>query len=137
AAVPDRAGRGARAVHRVRLARREAGQARRLTMKGGARIAVTRAFICACLAAALHAPALYARTLHWASLDVTANLEAAGRLHVVERQAIVFDGDWNGGERRFRLLGSQRLEPVGMRKVAPATGTAVPLRRGKLNDVDN
>ncbi|HUO66819.1 MAG TPA: DUF2207 domain-containing protein, partial [Gammaproteobacteria bacterium] len=101
-----------------------------------ARIAIGRA-LCAWLVAALYAPALQARTLHWSSFDVTADLEADGRLHVIERQAIVFDGDWNGGERRFRLLGPQRVELVGLRRIDAATGAAVPLRRGNLNNVDN
>jgi uncharacterized membrane protein YgcG len=98
---------------------------------------VARALICACLAVTLYAPALHARTLHWSSIDVTANLEADGRLHVTERQAIVFDGDWNGGERRFRLLGSQRIDLLAVRKIDAATGAAVSLRRGKLDSVDN
>ena len=42
------------------------------------------------------------RTLRWARLAVTAHLDADGRLHVQERHSIVFDGDWNGGERIFR-----------------------------------
>jgi uncharacterized membrane protein YgcG len=106
-------------------------------MASRARIARARALFCAWLAAALYAPALHARTLHWSSLDVTATLEADGRLHVTERQAIVFDGDWNGGERIFRLIGPQRLELVALRKIDTATGAAVPLRRGKLDYVDN
>jgi len=106
-------------------------------MRSGTRIALACAFVSACLAAALHAPAVHARTLHWSSLEVTANLEADGRLHVTERQAIVFDGDWNGGERRFRLLGSQHLDLVGVRKIDAATGAGVPLRRGKLDEVDS
>jgi uncharacterized membrane protein YgcG len=100
-------------------------------------MARARALVCACLAAALYAPALHARTLHWSSLDMTAKLEASGRLHVTERQAIVFDGDWNGGERRFRLLGSQRLEIIGMRRIDAATGTSIALKRGKLDNVDD
>jgi uncharacterized membrane protein YgcG len=106
-------------------------------MTNGTRVARASALACACLTAALYAPALWARTLHWSSLDVTANLAADGRLHVVERQAIVFDGDWNGGERRFRLLGSQRLELVAVRKIDTATGAATPLRRGSLDKVDD
>ncbi len=42
------------------------------------------------------------RTLRWARLAVAAQLDADGRLHVQERHSIVFDGDWNGGERIFR-----------------------------------
>ncbi len=106
-------------------------------MASRARIARRRALLCAWLAAASYAPALHARTLHWSSLDVTASLEADGRLHVTERQAMVFDGDWNGGERRFRLLGQQRIELLALRRIDTATGAAVPLRRGKLDRVDD
>src|SRR5712691_1723202 len=42
------------------------------------------------------------RTLRWSRLAVTAHLDADGRLHVQERHSIVFNGDWNGGERIFR-----------------------------------
>jgi uncharacterized membrane protein YgcG len=96
-----------------------------------------RALAWACACAAAYAPTVEARTLHWSAFDVTAQLEADGRLHVVERQTIVFDGDWNGGERRFRLLGSQRLEFLGIRRIDAATGSAVPLRHGKLDKVDD
>src|SRR5207245_1133767 len=55
------------------------------------------------LAALLLAPSAghgQARSLYWRSLEVSARLDADGRLHVSERQAMVFSGDWNGGERR-------------------------------------
>lgn len=95
------------------------------------------ALLCVCLAAAVYVPVLHARTLHWSALDVAAALDADGRLHVVERHAMVFDGDWNGGERRFRLRGSQRLEGIRVRRIDAATGTAVPLRPGELDRVDH
>jgi len=95
-----------------------------------------RALACAYLATAFLAPA-HARTLHWSAFDVAARLEADGRLHVTERQTMVLDGDWNGGERRFRLLGSQRLEFIGIRRIDARTGAAVPLRKGKLDRVDD
>ncbi len=117
---------------RARIARTVAS-----TCASRARNARARALVWSFFAAALYAPGLYARTLHWSSVDVSANLEADGRLHVTERQAIVFDGDWNGGERTFRLLGPQRLELVAVRKIDAATGAAVPLRRGKLDAVDD
>ena len=44
----------------------------------------------------------FARELHWSAMDVRARLDDSGTLHVVERQAMVFTGDWNGGERIFR-----------------------------------
>lgn len=43
------------------------------------------------------------RALYWREVGVKAALDAEGRLQVEERQVIVFTGDWNGGERRFRL----------------------------------
>jgi hypothetical protein len=36
--------------------------------------------------------ALAQRELHWDRLDVEARLDAAGRLHVTETQALVFTG---------------------------------------------
>jgi hypothetical protein len=30
-------------------------------------------------------------------------LDAEGALHVEETQTIIFNGDWNGGERRFDI----------------------------------
>ena len=49
------------------------------------------------------------KSLYWRSIDVTARLDRDGRMHVVERQAIVFDGDWNGGERTFHVGTGQTL----------------------------
>lgn len=62
------------------------------------------------------------RTLHWKSLDVAARLDSDGRLHVVETQTMVFDGDWNGGERRFNLRGSQTVTLASLEEIDPATG---------------
>src|SRR5262245_19315008 len=76
------------------------------------------------------------RSLFWRALDVTARLDADGRLHVVERQAMVFTGDWNGGERRFRLAFGQKLDFEGIDRVDPATARTVPLSPGNLSAVD-
>lgn len=53
--------------------------------------------------------ALAQRELHWDRLDVEARLDAAGRLHVTETHAMVFTGDWNGGERKFNIRPQQQL----------------------------
>ncbi len=83
------------------------------------------------------APALAAaRTLYWSALDVEASLDADGRLHVVERQTMVFTGDWNGGERAFRVFAGQELELRGVRRVDPPTGKTIELRQGSLGSVD-
>lgn len=76
------------------------------------------------------------RALRWTSVDVEARLEADGSLRVRERQAYVFDGDWNGGERTFRLEPGQELELHGITRVDPATGTETPLTEGSLSFVD-
>jgi hypothetical protein len=70
------------------------------------------------------------RTLRWTRLAVTAHLDADGRLHVEERHSIVFDGDWNGGERVFRpsmenVIHLERISRID------ESGAAVPLRENK------
>jgi hypothetical protein len=77
-----------------------------------------------------------ARELHWRALDVEARLEPDGHLRVVETQTLIFTGDWNGGERRFRLRGGQGVELVRLTRVDPASGAEVELRRGALAAVD-
>jgi hypothetical protein len=81
-------------------------------------------------------PAAAARSLHWRALEVDARLDADGRLHVVERHAMVFDGDWNGGERRFELHIVQDLDLHRVSRVDPVTGTDWQLARGDLDEVD-
>jgi hypothetical protein len=78
-----------------------------------------------------------ARTLHWKSMDVKASLDADGLLHVSERQNMVFDGDWNGGERKFRVEPGQQLTLSGVTRIDPATGARTPLVEGDLSSVDH
>jgi len=78
-----------------------------------------------------------ARTLHWRSLEVAARLDADGLLHVSERQNMVFDGEWNGGERKFRVEPGQQLTFAGMARVDPTTGERTPLVDGDLSQVDH
>ena len=77
----------------------------------------------------------FGKSLHWRSVDVQARLDAEGRLHVVERQQMVFDGDWNGGERKFRLPSTQRLDVNGVSRVE--NGREVALQQGNLAEVDH
>ena len=39
------------------------------------------------------------KELHWSELAVRARLDSTGVLHVEERQAMVFTGDWNGDRK--------------------------------------
>jgi uncharacterized membrane protein YgcG len=83
--------------------------------------------------------ALGQKELHWKALDVSARLDADGQLHVVERHAMVFTGDWNGGERTFRLAPGQTLSFERIQRIDPATGpdSARELARGDLNQNDH
>lgn len=87
------------------------------------------------LALALVSPAL-ARELHWRSIDVEARIEPDGSVAVVETQAMVFSGDWNGGERNYRLRFGQQFELTRISRIDPATGSEVELVEGDLDEVD-
>ncbi len=86
----------------------------------------------------LFAPAVLRaeKSLHWRAMDVRARLDADGRLHVTERQAMVFTGDWNGGQRVFRVNPGQSLTFEGIWRVDPRTGERTALSKGGLSEVD-
>ena len=75
-----------------------------------------------------------ARELYWSAISVEARLDADGRLHVAERQKMVFTGDWNGGERTFNLRMRQALEFEGLYRV-DESGQEHPLFKGDLSTV--
>jgi uncharacterized membrane protein YgcG len=85
-----------------------------------------------CLAAV---PAARGKELHWRALEVRARLDASGVLHVVERHAMVFTGDWNGGERKFRIFPGQKLAFQGLTRI-DADGQPHALSSGDLSAVD-
>jgi uncharacterized membrane protein YgcG len=94
---------------------------------------VVAALILLFLAAPLHAE----KSLRWSRLAVTANLDADGRLHVAERHTIVFNGDWNGGERIFRRTLEENFRLTSVGRIDDA-GNAIPLREAKsLAHVDD
>ena len=75
------------------------------------------------------------RTLYWRALEVRAHLDADGRLHVRERHAMVFDGEWNGGERTFRVERGQRLQFEELSRI-DARGGVHRLNAGDLGGID-
>jgi uncharacterized membrane protein YgcG len=83
------------------------------------------------------APAVAERQLSWRPLAVEARLDGDGALQVRERHTMVFTGDWNGGERIFRLGPDQTLELTLLARLDPATGEEVPLVEGSLARVDH
>ena len=76
-----------------------------------------------------------ARVLRWKSLDVKAQLDAQGNLYVVETHDMVFDGEWNGGERSFRVMPGQTLTLQSVVRISP-DGARHPLAQGDLSAVD-
>ncbi|HEY6843559.1 MAG TPA: DUF2207 domain-containing protein, partial [Thermoanaerobaculia bacterium] len=87
------------------------------------------------LCAFLIASSLSAKSLYWRSFDVTARLDASGRLHVREVQDMVFDGDWNGGERTFNIRPGQSLDFQRMFRVE--NGRDIPMTEGDTTKVDH
>jgi uncharacterized membrane protein YgcG len=85
---------------------------------------------------ALAAAPSFAKSLYWQSLNVEAHLGKDGFLRTVERQTMVFDGDWNGGERTFRLPMGQNVTLNGIARVDDS-GRAIPLVKGDLSQVDH
>lgn len=89
-------------------------------------------------ASPLLAPTLHAqdRALDWPTIEVTAHLDADGRLRVQERQTIRLSGDWNGPERRFDVRIGQSLVLHSLTRLDSLTGTEIALREGSLDAVD-
>jgi hypothetical protein len=88
------------------------------------------------LALCLAAFSASAKSLYWRDLDVVAHLDGDGRMHVVETQQIVFDGDWNGGERHFRVSPFQSLAFEGLTRVG-ADGRETAVVQGPLEQLDH
>lgn len=76
------------------------------------------------------------KALHWRQLHVQARLDAEGRLHVAERHAMVFNGDWNGGERVFDVHLGQKLALEQISRI-DSQGISHPLNAGDLSRVDD
>ncbi|MET0552733.1 MAG: hypothetical protein ABW221_06830 [Vicinamibacteria bacterium] len=100
------------------------------------RLVVSGALAAAVLGGAAPSARAQARALHWKAIDVQARLDADGVLHVRERQLLVMTGDWNGGERVFRLEASQELTLERVTREDPETGAVHELREGDLSNVD-
>ena len=78
-----------------------------------------------------------ARSLYWQDLTVQARLDRDGRLHVREAQTIVFDGEWNGGERRFSVRPGQTIDFERLQRLNSGISGYRDLVEGPLSLVDN
>ena len=87
------------------------------------------------IVAALSVGGVQGKDLRWSALNVKARLDASGNLSVVETQRIVFDGDWNGGERTFRVFPGQSLSFQSLTRV-DSDGSRHLLSPGSLSAVD-
>ncbi|MEO7973085.1 MAG: hypothetical protein ABIU84_05815, partial [Thermoanaerobaculia bacterium] len=77
-----------------------------------------------------------AKELHWRALEVEARLESDGTLSISELQRMIFTGDWNGGERKFRLGSGQMIVLDRMVRLDPDGSGATELVAGSLDEVD-
>ena len=91
--------------------------------------------ILAVLAGVVLSAAARAKEMAWSAVDIRARLDDKGALHVVETQTVLFDGDWNGGERTFRVFPGQSLQLASVTRIDP-DGTRHPLTAGGLSAVD-
>lgn len=76
-----------------------------------------------------------ARTLQWRAFDVDAQLDRDGNLRVVERHSMLFDGDWNGGMREFRVDSRQSVDVN--RIVRIEDGKEIEMAEGGIEQVDH
>ena len=89
------------------------------------------------LAAAASVPTLAdAKSLHWPSLEVALRIDEQGLVHITERHAMLFDGDWNGGERRFQTRSWQELHLHSVSELIPESAERVELQEGDLDAVN-
>lgn len=84
----------------------------------------------------LIAATAHAKSLYWPSIHVDAHLDADGRMHIVETQTFLFDGDWNGGERTFEVYGNQSLDFEKLTRV-DRDGSETTLIMAPLDKVDH
>ena len=90
---------------------------------------------CVLILLALPTAAFAQRRVTWDSINVHATLDRDGMLIVEEEQAMVFTGEWNGGERRFNIRPRQRLAFVDIAR--ESGGQWQTLREdADLDDVD-
>lgn len=76
------------------------------------------------------------KSLHWPSLEVVLQIDEEGLARIVERHTMLFDGDWNGGERRFQTRSWQELQLDSISEISPASGERIPLQEGDLDAVN-
>src|SRR5919106_350959 len=96
----------------------------------------SRAVLLAVLLIAALPLAAQEKSLRWSEVAARPRLDAQGTLHVAERQAMVFTGDWNGGYRSFRLGVGQKVHLERLVRIEP-TGEEIPLVAGDTDEVDH
>jgi hypothetical protein len=77
----------------------------------------------------------FGKSMYWNAIDVEGRLDGDGNLHVIETQRIVFDGDWNGGERDFNVHGRQDVDVHRIVRIDGATET--PLVLGAIDELNH
>lgn len=77
-----------------------------------------------------------ARSLHWPAVEVSLRIDDDGLLHITERHSMLFDGDWNGGERRFQTRSWQGLQLHSISELVPDSVERIRMQEGDLDSVN-
>ena len=90
--------------------------------------------VAVCMVAVLFSTGIaHGRDLRWRDVRVEAQLTRQGILHVQEYLTLVFTGNWNGAERRFRFRTGERIHVKGIYRIRADDGRKIPLARGDLD----
>lgn len=97
----------------------------------------TLAFIALVVFLYLAPQLVQARTIEWEKIVVSAKLDKDGGLSIQEDQTMIFNGDWNGGERFFRVEPGQYFELTNLLRFNEQKMQFVPLEYGRIDLVDH
>lgn len=86
------------------------------------------------LCALLFGTTALADELRWRSLDVTARIDDDGTLHASERHTMIFDGEWNGGQRTIPLRAFPPPQQLTFDRVARVVSTKKTVDLTRVSD---
>ncbi len=82
----------------------------------------------------LFAATALADELRWRSLDVKATIDDDGTLHASERHTMIFDGEWNGGQRTIPLRALPPQQQLTFDRVARVVSKTKTVELTRVSD---
>ena len=82
----------------------------------------------------LFAATALADELRWRSLDVKARIDDDGTLHASETHTMIFDGEWNGGQRTIPLRVSPPQQHLTFDRVARVVSNEKTIDLTRVSD---